>query len=191
MISSEYLGKTGWHSFTGGFQYHIASNYKCTVCGRVRFCKYDGHICNSFGTISLKYEQIIPDDVYDDESLTDYGKSFRMIKEEIFGKKYYIGHFALLKQKLCELFEHDVEAIDDQFFKCKCCGKTYITHKEYIDAHFGAKYRGIIDFRYEDPDKNYITSPDEELVLVLPTFEDYLKDLDKTSGLVKTLKLKK
>ena len=151
--------------------------YKCTVCRREKTYTGIGYANYSFTKSKRKYEQKIPDDVYDDKFLTDGGKTFRIIQEEIFKINHYINYLESLKQKLCELFGHDAKNDYYEHFKCECCGQ-YMSYKEYIDAHYNAKYRGIVDFYYDDPEKDYITFADEILDFSLPTFEDYLKDLE-------------
>ena len=125
-----------------------------------------------------KYERIIPDELYDDETLTTDGKSFRILQEEILKLTQYINYLYSLKLKLCELFGHDAGMIDDlENFTCKCCGKT-IRYQEYIETYHRAKYRGIVDFYYGTyPEMDYIISSNEELDLSLPTFENYQKTL--------------
>lgn len=175
LISSETLGSTGVHSFSYGFERIVRAVYKCAVCGRV--WRYNG---TGYGHYSVQaYEQKIPEDIYDDKSLTEDGKTFRMVQEEISKITQYINYLNSLYLKLCELFGHDAEIIDGrENFKCKCCGKT-ISYREYVDTYHKAKYRGIVDFYYDNyPDKGYITSSAGKLDLSLPTFENYQKTIE-------------
>ncbi len=174
LISSRILGSTGEHSFSHGFEKNLRNSYKCAVCGRTCIYTEKGYSYSP----GQKYEQKIPDDIYDDKSLTVNGKTFRMLQEEISKITQYIHYLDSLYLKLCELFGHDAVMISDrEDFKCRCCGKT-MTYREYIDTYHQAKYRGIVNFYYDDyPEKGYILSSEGELDLSLPTFEDYQKSL--------------
>ena len=54
-------------------------------------------------------------------------------------------------EEICTLFGHDADIICcDTFGACKCCGKRF-DYREYINAHYRAKYRGgIVPFHYFD-----------------------------------------
>ena len=175
LVSSRILGSTGAHSFTYGTELILTKSYKCAICGRTRNCTGKGYSSYT----KNKYERIIPDDLYDDETLTTDGKSFRILQEEISKLTQYINYLYSLKLKLCELFGHDAGMIDDfENFTCKCCGKT-IRYQEYIETYHRAKYRGIVNFYYDTyPEMDYIISSTEELDLSLPTFESYQKSLE-------------
>lgn len=175
LIDSRMLGYTGEYSFLSGYTRYSDNMYKCTVCGRKSSSR--GTRCN-FSTVQ-KYEQKIPDDIYDDTSLTKNGKTFRMVQEEISKTAQYINYLKSLYSKLCELFGHDILIQRYNRYttvKCKCCGIDMF-FEDYIDScsKVKVKYRGIVDSRVDYRDKGYIIPADGELVLSLPTFEDYLK----------------
>lgn len=168
LIESRNGAGTGAFSFVGGEEHYCWRVYKCTICGHVH--TFSG---NSFGyPFTEEYCQEIPQEVYDDESISCEGKTFRMIKKEIDELKIYMDYLYLLKQKLCELFGHDATADSHENFTCKCCGK-HMSYAKYIDTYHAAKYKGVVDFYYAEYNGAgyYMLSPGEELELSLPTFE--------------------
>ncbi len=192
LVSTRTLGLTGGHSFTYGAERMIKWSYKCAVCGGTR--NYTG---KGYGNSSNhKYEKIIPDDIYDDETLAKNGKTFRMMQEEFLKLKQYLDYIYSLKLKLCELFGHDaIRTSDLEHFKCKCCGQR-ISSQEYIETYHRAKYRGIVSFYYGScqSDLDWIMSPNVELDLLLLTFENHQMSLEleqrqKAEEHPKTLKL--
>ena len=175
LISRRFLGLTGLHSFSDGFERYYDESYKCAVCGRTRNCNaidYGFQKCQ-------KYEKIIPDDIYDGKFLSSDGKSYRVLQEDFLKLTQYINYLHLLKSKLCELFGHDATMINEfEDFKCKCCGKI-MSHREYINSHHKAKYKGIVKYCYSYLSESvYIISFIGEDDLSLPTFENYQNSLE-------------
>lgn len=165
---------TGAFSFGGGEEHYCQRRYTCTICGHTY--TYNG---KGFGyPFTEECKQEIPQEVYDDESLSDDGKTYRMVKEEIGELKIYMDYLCLLKQKLCELFGHDATVDSHENFTCKCCGK-YMRYSEYIDTYHAAKYKGVVDFYYNDyiGAGYYMLSPGEKLDLSLPTYESCKKSI--------------
>ena len=167
LIQSKNGGLTGENTFAGSVHTfrHI---YKCSVCGEIY------HLSGkSAGYARIhEYKQVIPEDAYDDESLSDNGRTYRMIKEEIDELKIYMDYLILLKGKICELFGHEATADAHEYFTCKCCGKL-LRHDEYINDYYNARYRGVVDYYYDSyPGKNYyVISQNGELDFSLSTYE--------------------
>ncbi len=176
LLRQRYLSSTGKHSFGRGFQNIYDYTYKCTICGRETSFTTTGYDRRD----SEKYCAYIPEDVYDNETLTTDGKTLRIIEQEILKLKEYLNYLDYLKDKMCELFGHDAIIIDyEENFKCQCCGRT-LGYQEYIDAHYKAKYLGIVPFYYNDNiNGSYITRGEKESYIPLPTFEVYQRTLKK------------
>ena len=163
----KYEGLTGETSFGAGV--HIYKEiYKCSVCGNTCDFSVYRHRRTS------EYKQDVPQEAYDDESISVNGKTYRMLKEEIDELKTYIGYLGLLKEKMCELFGHDVTPEQYKSFKCKCCGK-YMEYDEYVLSYNDVRYKGVVDFYCgEYPCKAYyVTGLCDNLDLSLPTYESY------------------
>lgn len=80
-------------------------------------------------------------------------EAFLDINQKIEEIKNQLSEIVQALEEICMLFGHDAECVDweNETFKCKCCGKK-MGYKEYIDAHFDAKYKGgIIPYYYHDP----------------------------------------
>ncbi len=167
LVSRNVLGSTNKHSFIYGFQKISKNTYKCAICGRPKSITSKG-----YGSSSVKrYVKTLPEEIYDDNTLTTDGKTLRMVLEKISKLEEYIDYLESLKPKLCELLGHDyVEEHDSHFtyYECKCCGK-------YVDY--------IVKTDDADIWNNYLLALSEKSDLSLPTFESYQKTL--TMGKIK------
>lgn len=142
LIASQFLGDTGRHSFRRGFQIKTKNTYKCLVCGTIKT-----HIGESYSNaITEGYERKMPDDIYDDDSLMEDGKTIRMILSEIEQIRNYISYLKLLQKKLCELFGHEIySSYAYSIHECKCCDENILS-EEYYDFLRNAKYKGLVPY---------------------------------------------
>lgn len=182
LIRSNLLGHTGRHTFHGDL-YYKENTSKCTTCGTVYtydgtgYPSFDG--CGRRGSKKPSYEQKIPDELYDDTTLREDGKTYRALLKEIEKLEQYISYLQSLYGKICELFGHDAEIVNFHYqtFKCKCCKKS-LSKEEYISAHYQAKYRNAVPFYYRDDSKFKLSlEKGEKLVPALPTYKVYQKSL--------------
>ena len=112
-----YIGKTGSHFFIGDeILYSFTS--KCTVCGANSYIELPIY---SFPDKDI-YKKELPDGIYDDQSLTINGKTYRMTEEEISRLEDYLSYLHSLKRNICNLVGHTMER--KRQYRCFCCGKT-------------------------------------------------------------------
>ena len=149
---------------------HMSDYLKCSVCGRKEKYDFWPH------PETQDYKQIIPDDVYDDVTLNENGRTYRIVIEEINKLEEYGYYLLFLRDELCRLFGHDGELInygsyspDYQGF-CKCCGEL-MPMGDYIYSRKNAMYK-IFDY-----DDAYLLSSDDNYEFSLPTFESYQESL--------------
>ena len=177
LIDKKIISSTGRHAFRGGFEATMALTTKCTVCGRQKMERHTGF---SGYYVVQNYERKIPHEIYDDTTLLESGRTIKIIESEISELENYINYLLSLKERLCELFGHDARILGNEYFKCKCCEKE-MGYQDYINAHYRAKYSGIIPFHYSDPYSiyNLVQEPNNinEEHLNLPTYEEYQKKL--------------
>ena len=165
LVSTKHLRSTDHHVYGYGFESIEEFRYRCTTCGMEKTRE-----SSVFRTPDVYlYQEIIPSDIAD--VIAEIQKEILIIR----GYVYYLSHF---NEKLCELFGHDADIIsDDEDFKCHCCGKE-MSYQAYINAHYDAKYKGVVDYRYDDFGREYnilIEESDLPPILSLTTFESYLK----------------
>ena len=150
----------------------IRKKYRCIVCGR-SYIDIVGLSELSYSNDKSHYIQKIPEEVYDDESLAIDGKTYRTIEEEKFKLEKYNDYLQFLKRKMCELFGHynsEARMIDTNYsHKCECCGKL-CTNEALLSQDY-AKYKGVFD-PYAI---KYGLSVDGDLILDLPSYEEYLE----------------
>lgn len=170
-IKSEYLGSTGKHSFGRGFSSMIRFSDKCKVCGYVNIYTTESYGRNP----SERYVREIPNDAYDDASLSTSGKTLREVESEISELHLYKRYLDFLHEELCRMFGHDaqMESYSAETFKCKCCGRL-LDYREYINDHHRASFKKIVPYHYEDIyDKEFITAVGVTGSSDLPSFDDY------------------
>ncbi len=170
LIDYKELHKIDGHSFEYGFAQNGNFTYKCTICGSVT---HNTQITYRYPKVK-KYTAEIPTDIYQDNSLLINGKTCQTIQEKIDELNNYIAYLNSLKTELCRLFGHDAKMIDyDGKFTCNCCGKR-LYYQEYINSYYAAKCKKIVPFYYDKtPEIDYVISSPEELVLSLPSFQEY------------------
>lgn len=146
--------------------------FKCTVCGRKKEYDFWPHY------EAQDYKQIIPDEVYDDVTLNENGRTYRILIEEIDKLREYGYYLLFLREELCRLFGHDGKLInyggnghDDYQAFCTCCGEL-MPKSDYIYSRKNAMYR-IFDY-----DDAYLISSDDNYKYSLPSFESYQKSLE-------------
>lgn len=113
-------------------------------------------------------------------------KTIKMLKNDCLNIRNYINYLLSLKERMCELFGHDVVPSDraiygDDCFKCICCGKNLESY-EYIRDYQNAKYKNIIPYYYSRNEEipTYIVNDPKntcEENMYLPTYEEYQKNL--------------
>jgi hypothetical protein len=149
---------------------HMSDYLKCSVCGRKEKYDFWPH------PETQDYKQIIPDDVYDDVTLNENGRTYRIVIEEINKLEEYGYYLGFLRNELCRLFGHDGEMINyggyspDYQGYCKCCGKL-MPMCDYTYSRKNAMYRIF------DDDDAYLLSSDDKYEFSLPTFESYQESL--------------
>lgn len=180
-IGSEYLGETGTHSFKHGFETIRRNTYKCVICGRER-----SYTSKTFsrGWMPKGYSREIPQDLYDDTTLREDGKSLNMLMREYEELEEYIEYLESLLEYLCAIFGHDAIMTDafNEKFKCNCCGKS-MGYQQYINNHHQAIYRGVVPFHYITlPEGDYVIPSRTKLTLSLPTYAKYQKGKNKKTN---------
>ena len=183
LVNKRLIKPTGRHSFKEGFEYEMVLTYKCKVCGKMEKEIHKGY---GYSINNKNYEKEIPYEIYDDVSLSETGKSIREIEKEIEELENNINYLIFLKERICELFGHEAkrigtDAVGNDIFKCNCCEKEMV-YRDYINAHYNAKYRDIIPYYYTNSKETpiYIMKEPKNTQkedLYLPTYEDYQKKL--------------
>ena len=159
-IDYRKIGDTNTHSFAGyGSVYRLVT--KCTTCGK-EFVD-DGVV---YGIPHIVYyKRKLPDSIYDDNSLKENGKTYRMVQVEISRIEDYIKLRQDYSKKVCSLAGHTMEKIKGGDFRCTCCGET-MNPWYYYDYYLK---------------NNSITLTGETFLAlpVLPRFEELQSELEK------------
>ena len=165
LVSTKYCRSTDHYVYGQGFESIEEFRYRCTTCGMEK--TREGSVYRSPDV--YYYQEIIPSNIAD--VITNIDCEISIIR----GYIYYLSHF---NEMLCELFGHDADMIsDDEDFKCRCCGAE-MSYQGYINAHYDAKYKGVVDYYYDEFGKEHDTDIEESdipSILSLSTFESYLK----------------
>lgn len=144
-----------YHSFSRGNVYPTETYSTCLICGasndpeRFRDRRSHNQRCYKEGS-----EDVIQKASEQTENLELKKTALRILEipEQFNSLSDKINEINKALEELCSLFGHDADitSYDRENFKCKCCGKK-MGYREYINAHYAAKYRGgIIPFHYED-----------------------------------------
>lgn len=178
LTGSQYLGETGTHSFRHGFETIRRNTYKCVVCGRQT--SYTTKTFSRGGDRSV-YHREIPEELYDDTTLREDGKTLNDLTQEYNDLWEYYEYLQSLLEELCTLFGHDAVMTDmcSERFKCNCCGKS-MSYQEYINNHHRAIYRGVVPFHYVTlPEMEYVIPSRAKLALTLPSYDSFKKQKNK------------
>lgn len=139
-----------YHSPTEGFVYPTKTYRTCLVCGYTddpwRF-RMPHNMFYQKGS-----EEVIQKAAEQSEKLELKKTAQRIleIREQFKNLTEKLNENSRDFEEICSLFGHDAEATGNEVYKCKCCGKE-MGYREYINAHYAAKYKGgIVPFYYQD-----------------------------------------
>lgn len=171
-ISSEYLGMGNSHTYMGS-TIKAETTIKCTVCGVKHVSRGERYSM----PITELYVPEIPKEILNSNSevFMKNGKNLKTILEEISVMEEHVGYLEFLKKEMCKIFQHDFR---DNGKCCSCCGQ-YKFEIESEKAMYLMDPDRLLEFTGLDM-PFIVKYPDKELVLNLPTEEQFQKRLIKS-----------
>lgn len=151
----------------------FCNTYKCIYCGHeVTREEKDGIY------IVKQFERKLPKEIgYQDTNKFSLEYVQNTYNEYLILNKY-VNYLNYLKSKICDLFGHEICCkYNKEYHFCKCCGK--IMNKDISRLMFDSPYTYKVMTRTYFRDINYITYPNKDIELSLPTFEEYLEELEE------------
>ena len=195
IVGCSYLCNTRQRIFGKGQVHRVKIKKMCSLCERESWSIID---TTSLPSVD-NFQKIIPEDINEENSFNNTGRTYEDIINEINNNNSYIEYLKYLKECICELFGHEGNIYSSSYseepnYKCEICGKI-IPGRTYETQRLNPIYKGVVLKWNTLYYRQMIINKNEDLVFSLPTYEEYLsiqKEGKEQEGksLVKTRKNK-